>query len=247
MQEAAAAACANGTTLHASSAQTSSAASQSLSLPLSNGLLPQVAALPASEAIPAASLAAEQAAGAAAAGSLPNSLPMLASSGQLVSPAAAASLLLPPSQQQAVLAPCTAAGSMSRASNGYLMITNPYLPQPVTRSSSARLARGASEGTNTSAAMTASAAATPALPVAPPTQLGANGAMHIHPRHLAFQHFQQQQAALQQRQQQPVNAHGLASAHSLDSTDGDALDRMDRAASLASAQSDASRSVLNTS
>lgn len=205
--------------VHAGNNQTASHSSSSAAV---SGLLPS-ALLPGHEANQPAT---------AAASILSKCLPVQSSSGQL-----------PPHTAAPALAPCTTDGSMSRASNGYLMITNPYVGQPIpcSASGSARLPTAISAPDAAPAVASTSATAAPAHPVAPPTQLGANGSMHIHPRHLAFQHFQQQQAALQQRQQQPVNGHGLASAHSLDSTDADALDRMDRAASLASAQSDAIR------
>lgn len=119
--------------------------------------------------------------------------------------------------------------SMSRASNGYLMITNaaPALQQ-------GQIGQGRA-GPLPVATAAPSSAAQASAPL--PSHLEANGSMHIHPRHLAFQHFHQQQAALQHRQQQPGNGN-LASAMSMDSADGD---RMERAASLASAQSDAIR------
>lgn len=159
--------------------------------------------------------------------------------------------LAPHTAAAAALVACATDGSMSRASNGYLMITNPnpsaaqHLPHGTSGSvchPAAPSAPATSGAAHIASAAVTSATAAPAHPVAPPTQLGANGSVHIHPRHLAFQHFQQQQAALQQQQQQQhVNGHGMATAHSLDSTDGDALERMDRAASLASTQSDAIR------
>lgn len=196
---------------------------QAASLAPANGLLTAVAALPGFEAT--------QPSGSAA-GNLTSPLATQLPHATVAAQQASGSI-----QQHAAAASCVLEGSMSRTSNGYLMITNPHTAQPV-------LCSAAPAGVThipATTSGTAGPAAAPGLPVAPPTQLGANGSMHIHPRHLAFQHFQQQQAALQQRQQQPGGGQGLASAPSLDSTDGDAMDRMDRAASLASAQSDAIR------
>lgn len=98
---------------------------------------------------------------------------------------------------------------LSRASNGYLMIAHPYQPPlaPPQQQPSATAAgpSSAAPGTSTSAAAAAAASAPVAgnavPPVPLPTQMDRQHSMHIHPRHLAFQHFHQQQAALQQRQQ----------------------------------------------
>lgn len=98
---------------------------------------------------------------------------------------------------------------LSRASNGYLMIAHPYQPPlaPPQQQPPATAAgpSSAAPGTLTSAAAAATAsapAASSAVPPVPlPTQMDRQHSMHIHPRHLAFQHFHQQQAALQQRQQ----------------------------------------------
>jgi len=98
---------------------------------------------------------------------------------------------------------------LSRASNGYLMIAHPYQPPlaPPQQQPSATAAgpSSAAPGTSTSAAAAATASAPVASnavpPVPLPTQMDRQHSMHIHPRHLAFQHFHQQQAALQQRQQ----------------------------------------------
>ena len=96
---------------------------------------------------------------------------------------------------------------LSRASNGYLMIAHPYQPPlaPPQPPATAAGPSSAAPGTSTSVAAAATASAPVASnavpPVPLPTQMDRQHSMHIHPRHLAFQHFHQQQAALQQRQQ----------------------------------------------
>ncbi len=98
---------------------------------------------------------------------------------------------------------------LSRASNGYLMIAHPYPtppapPQP-TAAAPGSSAPAAAATPATAAGLAGGGAAVVASntvpPVPLPTQMDRQHSMHIHPRHLAFQHFHQQQAALQQRQQ----------------------------------------------
>ncbi len=110
---------------------------------------------------------------------------------------------------------------LSRASNGYLMIVHPYQPPlaPPQQQQPPATAAGpssAAPGTSTSAAAAATASAPVASnavpPVPLPTQMDRQHSMHIHPRHLAFQHFHQQQAALQQRQQPTGQGLGGAGA-----------------------------------
>ena len=97
---------------------------------------------------------------------------------------------------------------LSRASNGYLMIAHPYQPPlaPPQQQPPATAAGPSSAAPGTSPEAAAARASVPAAsnavpPVPLPTQMDRQHSMHIHPRHLAFQHFHQQQAALQQRQQ----------------------------------------------
>ena len=91
---------------------------------------------------------------------------------------------------------------LSRASNGYLMIDHPYAPTIAPpQHHSVAASPSAAPGTSFSAILTAPEVGGAVPPVPLPTQMDRQQSMHIHPRHLAFQHFHQQQAALQQRQQ----------------------------------------------
>ena len=98
---------------------------------------------------------------------------------------------------------------LSRASNGYLMIAHPYQPPlappqqqpPATAAGPSSAAPGTLGSAAAAATASAPAASNTVPPVPLPTQMDRQHSMHIHPRHLAFQHFHQQQAALQQRQQ----------------------------------------------
>ena len=107
-----------------------------------------------------------------------------------------------PAAAAAVAAASTAAAAqptqprLSRTSNGYLMIAHPY-PSPAAQAQQHN-SMPVTAATSTPAAAAISSHA-PAVPL--PTQMERQLSMQIHPRHLAFQHFHQQQAALQQRQQ----------------------------------------------
>ena len=84
---------------------------------------------------------------------------------------------------------------LSRASNGYLMINHPYPPAPQPQLP-AGSAAGAGHHEAAAGSMPA-ASARSSSPVPMPTQMERQQSMHIHPRHLAFQHYH----AIQQRQQ----------------------------------------------
>ena len=109
---------------------------------------------------------------------------------------------------------------LARASNGYLMINHPtsaaatqqQLPAGTVAAASAR---GSAATSTTGSAGTAAASGRHASGVPLPTQMERQQSMHIHPRHLAFQHFH----ALQQRQQMaPQNSAGPAAASASQST-----------------------------
>lgn len=115
---------------------------------------------------------------------------------------------------------------LARASNGYLMINHPYpsTSADVTQQqlpaghSGAASTHGGPATTSTGTAGTAGIAAASgrhASGVPLPTQMERQQSMHIHPRHLAFQHFH----ALQQRQQMArQNSAGPAVASAAPST-----------------------------
>ena len=102
---------------------------------------------------------------------------------------------------------------LARASNGYLMINHPY-PSPSGASQQhgtdgSAIAAASTHDSNASgaSAMPAAARATTAVPI--PTQMERQQSMHIHPRHLAFQHFHAQQQR-QQMERQHSASHAAA-------------------------------------
>ena len=104
---------------------------------------------------------------------------------------------------------------LSRTSNGYLMIAHPPSPAPT---APPQHTQPTAVVASSSASGTAPAALAVSNAVPLPTQLDRQHSMHIHPRHLAFQHFHQQQAALQQRQQPAGQNRGVAGASHAAST-----------------------------
>ena len=103
------------------------------------------------------------------------------------------------------LQPC-----LARASNGYLMINHPY-PSPSSASQQqgtdgSAMALASTHGNAASGvASVATAAARTATAVPIPTQMERQQSMHIHPRHLAFQHFHAQQQRQQMERQQSAS------------------------------------------
>ncbi|KAL3154242.1 hypothetical protein ABBQ32_013742 [Trebouxia sp. C0010 RCD-2024] len=105
---------------------------------------------------------------------------------------------------------------LARASNGYLMINHPY-PSPLAASQrpdgGGMVAAASAHGGTASGASATRAAARSAAPVPMPTQMDRQQSMHIHPRHLAFQHFHaQQQRQQMERQNSASHAAGASGA-----------------------------------
>lgn len=105
---------------------------------------------------------------------------------------------------------------LARASNGYLMINHPY-PSPLAASQQvadgAVTAAASAHGSAAAGASATRAAARIATPVPMPTQMERQQSMHIHPRHLAFQHFHAQQQRQQvERQSAASHAAGASGA-----------------------------------
>ncbi|DBA99789.1 TPA: hypothetical protein ACH3X3_012332 [Trebouxia sp. C0006] len=140
---------------------------------------------------------------------------------------------------------------LSRASNGYLMIAHPYQPPlaPPQPPATAAGPSSAAPGTSTSVAAAATASAPVASnavpPVPLPTQMDRQHSMHIHPRHLAFQHFHQQQAALQQRQQPTGQGVGGAGGGAAAASGGPLGDSPSQAATQEAAVRSRRRRVLS--
>ena len=98
---------------------------------------------------------------------------------------------------------------LARASNGYLMINHPY-PSPSGASQQqgtdgSAIAAASVHGNTASGASAMPAAARTATAVPIPTQMERQQSMHIHPRHLAFQHFHAQQQRQQMERQHSAN------------------------------------------
>ncbi|KAL0026516.1 hypothetical protein WJX77_004268 [Trebouxia sp. C0004] len=184
---------------------------------------------------------------------------MLAQPGNSQLPAfpSSSQLLETSNHQLAAAAALDAARSLqpqlTRASNGYLMIAHPYqpplaLPQQQPPATAAGPS-SAAPGTSTSAAAAATAfapVASNAVPPVPlPTQMDRQHSMHIHPRHLAFQHFHQQQAALQQRQQPTGQGSGVAGSGAVAACGGPLGDSPSQAATQEAAVRSRRRRVLS--
>lgn len=106
---------------------------------------------------------------------------------------------------------------LARASNGYLMINHPYrspsgAPQQPGMDGSV-MSAASTHGSTASGASATPAAARTATAVPMPTQMERQQSMHIHPRHLAFQHFHaQQQRQQMERQNSASHAAGSGAA-----------------------------------
>lgn len=106
---------------------------------------------------------------------------------------------------------------LARASNGYLMINHPYRsPSGASQQpglDGSVMAAASTRGSTASGASAAPAAARSVTAVPMPTQMERQQSMHIHPRHLAFQHFHaQQQRQQMERQNSASHAAGSVAA-----------------------------------
>ena len=106
---------------------------------------------------------------------------------------------------------------LARASNGYLMINHPYRsPSGASQQpgiDGSVMAAASTHGSTASGASATPAAGRTATAVPMPTQMERQQSMHIHPRHLAFQHFHAQQQRQQiQRQNSASHAAGSGAA-----------------------------------